>query len=66
MKVSVDAEALRQVLQALNGPGHHILELQATRSLDDMLPIEQRNPINVLTKEYNDFVIEHNKEHKRG
>jgi hypothetical protein len=31
--VEVDADALYQVLQALVGPGHHIRELQFTRSL---------------------------------
>ena len=37
MKISVTAEALREVLVALNGPGHLIRELQATRNIDDLL-----------------------------
>lgn len=49
-KVLVSAEALRQVLQALNGPGHYIRELQVTRgSLFD-------NPIDKLIAEYNTTV----------
>lgn len=43
-QVLVDADALTQVLRALNGPGHHIRELQATRGLSALgvsNPIEQ-------------------------
>ena len=54
-KVTVSADALRQVLEALNGPGHHIRELQATRNLPGTT-----NPINTLTEEYNSAVDEHN------
>ena len=45
-KVTVSTDALRQVLQALNGPGHYIRELQVTRDFPG-------NPINTLIKEFN-------------
>lgn len=51
-KIEVSADALRAVLQALNGPPHYIRELQCTRGLPqlgDMPP----NPIDVLIAEYN-------------
>jgi hypothetical protein len=41
-RVWVDAEALRQVLNAIGGPAHHIRELVATMSLT------KDNPINLL------------------
>lgn len=44
--ITVDRAALRQVLEALIGPGHLIRELQFTRSLPD-------NPINKLVDQYN-------------
>lgn len=56
LKVLVDAEALRQVLDALNGPGHYIRELQVTRNLPG-----NNNPINTLVEQYNAFADEHNK-----
>jgi len=46
--ITVSAEALRQVLQALIGPPHHIRELQATMSLPG-----DANPIKTLYEEYN-------------
>jgi hypothetical protein len=46
-KVYVDADALRSVLQALNGPGHLIRELQVIRSLGD-------SPIDLLIKQFNE------------
>lgn len=49
-KITVDKEALRQVLYAVNQPpgqGHFIRELQATRSL----PNDDTNPINKLVRE---------------
>jgi hypothetical protein len=46
-KVTVSAKALRQVLQALVGPGHYIRELQVTRG-----PLFN-NPIDTLIEEYN-------------
>lgn len=33
--VTVDATALRNVLQTLMGPSHHVMELWATQSLPD-------------------------------
>jgi hypothetical protein len=33
--VTVNATALRNVLQALMGPSHHVMELWATQSLPD-------------------------------
>lgn len=49
-KITVNTEALRQVLQALNGPDHYIRELQATR---DRPPIFTGNPIDTLINEFN-------------
>ena len=49
VKIAVDAVALRQVLQALIGPGHHIRELQATRSLH---ALGHPNPIDLLLEDY--------------
>lgn len=46
--VTVNAKALRQVLEALNGPGHYIRELQVTRDLPGV-----ENPIDTLTCEFN-------------
>ena len=48
VKVSVNAEALRRVLQALNGPAHHIRELQAIRNLPG-----DKNPIDRLIEDFN-------------
>lgn len=48
LKLEVSADALRQVLQALNGPAHFIRELQFTRTLPGTT-----NPINTLVDEYN-------------
>jgi hypothetical protein len=44
--VTVDAKALRELLVALNGPAHHIRELQVTRGFMD-------NPIDTLIEEFN-------------
>jgi hypothetical protein len=61
-KVTVSAAALRQVLNALNGPGHYIRELQVTRG-----PlIGDDNPINILCDEYNAAVEAHNEAQKVG
>jgi hypothetical protein len=54
-KVTVSADALRQVIDALNGPGHYIRELQVTRNLPGT-----SNPINTLIQEYNAAVEAHN------
>jgi hypothetical protein len=48
--VAVDAKALRQLLEAVTGPGHHIRELQATRSLH---ALGHPNPIDTLIDSYN-------------
>jgi len=52
LKVIVSADALYRLLMAVGGPGHYIRELQATRGL----PGVDDNPIDVLTREYNEFV----------
>lgn len=57
-KITISAEPLRQILQALLGPGHHIRELQATRSLH---ALGHPNPIDTLVEEYNAFVEEERK-----
>lgn len=49
-KLTVDRSALIQVLNALNGHGHEIRELQATRSLHAMGG-EYTNPIETLLAE---------------
>ena len=51
--VTVDADALRQVLQALVGPSHYIRELQAIRSLGD-------SPIDKLIFQFNEQVAKAN------
>lgn len=47
-ELTVSANSLRHVLNALNGPGHLIRELQATRLLPG-----GTNPIDQLVNEYN-------------
>ena len=47
-KITIDADALYQVLVALNGPPHYIRELMTTRNL----PLVNKNPIDILTDEY--------------
>lgn len=49
--VTVDADALRQVLQALVGPSYLISELMAIRVLGD-------SPIDILVEQYNAAVNE--------
>lgn len=53
--VTVDANALRQVLEALNGPAHYIRELQVLRG-----PLHDGNPIDTLVSNYNKAVDEFN------
>lgn len=53
--VTVDAEALRQVLVALNGPPHYIMELQVLRRP----PFNDDNPIEKLIEQYNAAALEH-------
>lgn len=50
--VTVDADALRQVLQALNGPSYLISELMAIRVLGN-------SPIDILVEQYNAAVKRH-------
>jgi hypothetical protein len=52
-KISVSASALGQLLMALSGPDHHILELKYTRSVSSLVPGMQPNPINTLVAEWN-------------
>lgn len=47
-RVSVNADDLREILSALNGPAYLIRELQAIRSLGN-------SSIDRLIKEYNDW-----------
>lgn len=55
-RVPVDAHALCAVLQALNGPPHHIREMQATMSLPvSMCP---DHPIRTLVTEFNTWFAE--------
>lgn len=51
LMVSVDALALRQILEALISAPHRIRELQAIRGLGE-------NPIDTLVKQYNDYAAE--------
>jgi hypothetical protein len=46
--VTVNAAALRKVLNALNGAGHEIRELQGIRYLPG-----EKSPIDILIDEYN-------------
>ena len=47
--VTVNATALRQVLQALTGPTHLIRELQVIRGL----PLSENDPVKTLMDDYN-------------
>lgn len=53
--ITVDAKALREVLDALVGPPHLMRELQATRSLHRLT---HDNPIEMLIEQYNAAAIE--------
>jgi hypothetical protein len=52
-KILVDAKALKQILEALMGPHHLVLELQATRNIPKEL-VSTENPINVLIRNFNE------------
>jgi len=54
-RIEVDADALYKVLMALNGPAHHVRELQAIRTLPGY-----DCPIKKLTDEYNEAVKKEN------
>lgn len=49
--VTVDADALREILQAIIGPGYLIRELQAIRSLGD-------SPIDKLLEQYKEQITQ--------
>ena len=51
--VTVDAAALREVLQALVGPSHLIRELQVLQGLDSK---SCQSPIDTLIEQYNSQV----------
>lgn len=51
--ITVSAEPLREILQALIGPGHLIRELQALQRLPD-------SPITKLVSEYNAWATAQN------
>ncbi len=53
-RIEVDADALRQVLVALNGPGHLIRELMVLR--DAPAIVCDDDPITKLTEEFNAWV----------
>lgn len=55
-KVMVSADALHQVLVALNGPDYLIRELQAIRTLGS-------GPIDTLIKEYNTALTQYTRTH---
>ena len=50
-KIEVSADALCQLLTALQGPGHYIRELQVLANSSLPMP----NPISTLTLEYNEW-----------
>ena len=54
--VTVSQNALKQVLQALNGPDYLIRELQAIR------PLGRDNPIDILIDDYNKSITKNNAE----
>lgn len=53
LKVSVSAKALRSVLTALNGPPHHIRELQALRGSGLSKLTGDVSPIDTLVEQFN-------------
>lgn len=53
LKVLVTGSALREILEAVSGPGHLIRELQAIRRLGG-------SPLDVLADEYNAAVKQAN------
>ena len=58
-QITVDAENLRQVLQAFMGSSHHVMELFILRD-------SVNSPVNRLVKEYNQIVTESKKESSNG
>lgn len=57
--VTVDADALRQVLQALIGPSYLMSELMAIQGLGD-------SPIDILVAQYNEAVKSHDETEKQS
>jgi len=55
--VTVNAEALRQVLSALVGPAHYVIELQVMADMPDIMK-ETPDPISLLVKEFNEQMKE--------
>lgn len=55
--VTVNAKALREVLQALTGPGYLIRELQAIRG-GPAVGLLDNNPIDELIRQYNEQLEE--------
>lgn len=51
--VLVDAEALRRVLEAFNGPSPLLMEIQVTR---DKPPILVGNPVDLLIAQFNEHM----------
>lgn len=56
--VVVNSIALRQILMALNGPGHLIRELQYTRNVSKLLG--EINPIDRIVNDFNNYVNKKN------
>lgn len=56
LMVSVDAEALGDLLRALVGPGHLIRELMVIYSLDEKGLSDKPGPIKLLVDQFNAFV----------
>ena len=61
--VTVDAAALRQLLEAFLGPIYYVNELRVIYDLGTKFPDETRNnPVGLLIKQYNEAAEAHNKE----
>lgn len=63
-RVTVDAQALYKVLHALNGPPHYIRELMVIESLSDSLNAGKEGAIATLTREYNHWAGQFEKQTK--
>lgn len=53
--IHVDPKILHRLLEALEGPAHHIREMQVTCNLPDADIGEYPNPIAVLRRQYNNW-----------
>jgi len=56
LMVSVDAEALGDLLHALMGPGYRIRELLVIHELDEKGLSTKPGPIKLLVDQFNEFV----------